>query len=778
MSCRRDSETESAGQAQDSDGAFSLYKGSLSDTGGNVTDIELVGAGGEAMDTELSTSISKVHREDGLDMSALRPALFLDNKSFYAMPSFTKSELNTFQHFNEKDLTPDLIRKEYLYSRATSEMKFYAADGLSGNLCESVTLDFDLPPWNLNFPEKFPSTIVLWDINVWKPVPLDKATRGISFPTTSFYGRDCRCSKGPNKKSHGLKVNSSPVIILGDEFIPPFLGCQGNRCPMILRSPYTGDLEDLLTFAKNVFTRKDRDFTNPPTGSVFLISANSLLLSSDTQVYFAMLFDFINKLGVHLESVYGRSYTILPLIVPFSVAFSGATVFHRLGEAIDTLRILRGELDQRNRSLLDATLDWCRPDKVPTPDQILSKLVFIPACKYSGLMKPLMTKPNRSIPTPPLSAISPSFETSCKSSSEVLFWSGLGSNLARLGVDFPDEKELSYSYAMAGRASEDRPFFTKHIAVTPISDRPVIVIGQSIAASLANDLRNVSGFRTVEFFKIKNSDLSTDSLESLRTEIVLNSQVLFEEPIVIFCGFGNSLLKAKQGHTLVAYPGNVSARDNPMHLKTQVLGIHPDEFGSRADHVFDFLCQLDYQTIIIPPMPRHFTRCCAHIDHFDSDFEGTKFVESTIIFGIFMSRSLRYASSKSGKKFFVPHLGSIFGDQIFDQRFTSADGVHPSGPNLKVFVESIADLVRCINVGVPAPYVLPRGIPANLSLSAWFPEFIRLHGSDMPKVTSKKDPRYDPPGNPGFRYPSWTGQPNYPRGGYRGRGRKRPRTNF
>ena len=155
MSCRRDSETESAGQAQDSDGAFSLYKGSLSDTGGNVTDIELVGAGGEAMDTELSTSISKVHREDGLDMSALRPALFLDNKSFYAMPSFTKSELNTFQHFNEKDLTPDLIRKEYLYSRATSEMKFYAADGLSGNLCELVTLDLTSHPGTLIFQKNF-----------------------------------------------------------------------------------------------------------------------------------------------------------------------------------------------------------------------------------------------------------------------------------------------------------------------------------------------------------------------------------------------------------------------------------------------------------------------------------------------------------------------------------------------------------------------------------------------------------------------------------------------
>ena len=107
---------------------------------------------------------------------------------------------------------------------------------------------------------------------------------------------------------------------------------------------------------------------------------NSILVRSDTQVYFAMVFDFINKFGLHLESTFDKTYTVLPLIVPISAAFSGTAFAHRISEAIDTLRILRGELVSRNRQLLDASLDWCRSEKLPSKDLIISKSIFLPSC--------------------------------------------------------------------------------------------------------------------------------------------------------------------------------------------------------------------------------------------------------------------------------------------------------------------------------------------------------------------------------------------------------------
>ena len=213
-------------------------------------------------------------------------------------------------------------------------------------------------------------------------------------------------------------------------------------------------------------------------------------------------------------------------------------------------------------------------------------------------------------------------------------------------------------------------------------------------------------------------------------------------------------------------------RDNPIHLTTQVSGITPEEFGVIADSVFAFLKKLDFQAIVIPPMPRHFTRCCVHLDHFDTSFDGRIFVQATIIYGIFLARSLRFETSPGGKTFFTPHLGSIFGEKLFDFRFTEPDGVHPTESNLKILSDSIADLVRCINVGIPAPHLLPRSIPEALTLGEWFPEFVCNQGANLPNINSRRDPRYDPPGS------FFQGAHGNPYLHNRGRGRKRPRTQF
>ena len=709
---RRQSETESAG---DTDHVME----DIADP-----DVEGVAAGGG---------------EGGRLGSGLRGDSIGTESDFLTLPSFSRYIPNSALNFNEFDLIlKNGPEKKFIQNLSPIYLLQHSLGGLVGNVYLPRVCEIPLPPWNLNFSQKFPGTICVWDINKAVPSKLELMT-SFPLPTTSFIDQDCMCVNGPRKSSHAFKMTSSSIIIIGDEFVPPRLGCMSGNCPLILRTPCTGSLDETLDFVKKIFSRGGKYSTNPPLGSIFFISMNSCLTRATTQAFVCMLFDFINRFGAHLERTFGRKYLIFPLVLPVSDIFKDMDLAGKVTDILEAFLTMKGQIDEQSGRIFAAGIDWYLEQGRISIDEsscktelstMMTTELFFPSCSYSGFEKSFYSKGGDSIKVARQLPQAPGFPSAISADYEALLWNKFGTILKSNGLHFPDLEEISLQFTMANRINDNRSFFTRFVAVTPTSEAGVILIGNSIAKSISAALSTDHGFKNIERYEIRDPSLSSEYLDSLGEAIRTKSKVIETGATLVFVGFGNSLLKARSDLELKVISGT------PIHIYGQVSQISDQEFQSKLENVTSFVSKLGLKSIIIPPLPRHFSRCCVDMYHFDRDFDGSDFVSDIRDWGIFMaqSKSIRPLDQ-------TPILASIFGCDLFQSSLTGKDGVHLKEIHLKRLNNSISELVRSGDAGTTAPYVLPASIPADISLASWKLAFRIKFKNDFPEVVITSQPQ-------------------------------------
>ena len=525
------------------------------------------------------------------------------NFDFITLPSFEMISPDLAPRFNLDSLVNNTEYKSVSNSTPLKLLKYSTGD-LKGNLYSDFVTVQKFPFWNLNFSNKFPGTVSIWDVKLMQPSRSGTLSFTKPMPTTSFLLQDCLCIKGPLKTTHGYKANANPVVIIGDDFTPPRLGCSGKSCPMIVRVPCSGTLDDTLHFVQNLFSKKGKYSSNVPTGSVFLISLNSYIVRSSAQAFICMIFDFINKLGSHLERVFGHKYTILPLVFPVSQAYSGFDNLDKITDIMEGLITLRGEVDDRVSPIFDACISWYgdqwrAPPAENSPTTCTTNL-FFPESRFLGLPKSTFTKGGDVVRLVATGPSSPVIDSSLKANTEAKLWSNLGEKLRDAGLDFPDEEEIALQYIMANRFSENSSYFSRFVTVTSSTERPIIIIGNSFGKRMCSVLSSTYKFSRIEFFEVRNRLLSDEYLSSLKSGILAKSKFISNNPIVIFLGLGNSLLKERE---------NLSDLDfkvlggNPIHIQGQVQQLSDTDFENILVNVRNFLQSFNLTCILFPPFP-------------------------------------------------------------------------------------------------------------------------------------------------------------------------------
>ena len=278
---------------------------------------------------------------------------------------------------------------------------------------------------------------------------------------------------------------------------------------------------------------------------------------------------------------------------------------------------------------------------------------------------------------------------------------------------------------MANRMNDQRSFFTKFITSTPVTDHPVLIIGNSFGKMLLTSLKSKHGFRNIHFAEVKDSSLSLESLQTLAETLKEDCQVLKDDPIVIFLGLSNSTLKPRDGRLLKVIPGT------PNHIEGQVFQISDKEFFDRLENTAKFLSHLGKKSILIPPFPRHFTRCCHHFNHFDRDYDGIESIQNIRDWGIFMAQF----SPLNDEDCFVPFLPSIFGTEMFKSGFNGNDGVHLVAKHSQAFHQAMADVLCSVLLKTTAPHALTPILGPSVHLAKWKEEFRIKFKNDLPEPT-------------------------------------------
>ena len=150
---------------------------------------------------------------------------------------------------------------------------------------------------------------------------------------------------------------------------------------------------------------------------------------------------------------------------------------------------------------------------------MINSSLFFPSSKFAGISSSISTKGGDRVCLVKTLQCSPLVPSSLSADKEASFWNSFGDHLTKSGLDFPPENEIAFQFVMANRMNEQRSFFTRFVAVTPVTDRPIIIIGNSFAKNLIGTLSKKFGFKNTFFFEVRNTSLSEDYLLSLSSVI-------------------------------------------------------------------------------------------------------------------------------------------------------------------------------------------------------------------------------------------------------------------
>ena len=158
-----------------------------------------------------------------------------------------------------------------------------------------------------------------------------------------------------------------------------------------------------------------------------------------------------------------------------------------------------------------------------------------------------------------------------------------------------------------------------------------------------------------------------------------------------------------------------------------------------VENVIAFVAKLGIRCVLIPPLPRHFSRCCVDMYHFDRDFDGADFVADVRDWGIFMAQS-RIVRPTDHSMIMVPHLASILGTELFHSYITGKDGVHLKETFQKRLNSGVTEMIRAGAAVSSVPHALPATIPADISLASWKPAFRSKFQDHFPQIVITSKP--------------------------------------
>ena len=153
---RRLSATESVGDEVD---LIQLFEAEMADA--EAVAREAAGGGNDG-DPVVRAGVINV--SSSMEVNFLPDSLFLPNFSRYTPPSTLV--------FSETDLYTKNPVIKYVSNPSTAKLLKYSGGNLQGNLFLEVGFVIELPFWNLNFSNKFPGTICLWDVNTMQPAKM------------------------------------------------------------------------------------------------------------------------------------------------------------------------------------------------------------------------------------------------------------------------------------------------------------------------------------------------------------------------------------------------------------------------------------------------------------------------------------------------------------------------------------------------------------------------------------------------------------------------------
>ena len=642
---------------------------------------------------------------------------FIIDKSF----KYTKDSLKVFCAPQTEIFSTNLLR-----------FKKYAFEGDFGSLPKFSHSPTEIPLWNIN-KTSFSNLVSLWEgssQSFMKKLPEHCHTPVASL---SFSGQSCKCSRGPIKAPHDFKNGSPVVVVVGDDYVPPTLGCMGT-CPLIVRVPGGGDFECLKQIFADTFFPKKLGGTHLPANSIVYISLNSMLWTCPVQMYIVKLIEIINSLGDLLElSQNAKNIRFIPLVLPCPNTISGSKFHSRQTEFIEILKTVRAEVDGKHGMLLYTGFFWAVTTQTnfqlfePDTGIFSYENTYIPPCKYLGIPNGLNVLGGSEIKLTKTAMPSPICSYSLNASTESCFWGKIGEllNISAPEINFPKQKDINASFIMGGRMLEDEDFFNKTLESPKFTPEGLIVIGHSLGKKLKAKLETEWGFSDSEIFSPLPKQLSVKSLTDIHNEIVLNSGFLGKKSTIIICCLGNSLLKPRNGFEkdfsvkFSEQKIEKGTNQKALHITGQVLSISDVEFHNLLLLVKEFAESLGgmvEKVILIPPIPRHFHRCCNDFTHFNSDFNAKDFVSDVRDWGLFMAQSKLF-DRQGNCPIIVPALTSIFGAEITNSNLVCKDGVHLTEKNLELLTQAVVELVG--DRSNSSSMLLENNIPTNVHISHW-----------------------------------------------------------
>ena len=170
---------------------------------------------------------------------------------------------------------------------------------------------------------------------------------------------------------------------------------------------------------------------------------------------------------------------------------------------------------------------------------------------------------------------------------------------------------------------------------------------------------------------------------------------------IVICCLGNSLFKTEKG---LEKEFNVTHANGRLHLSGQVMPINDDEFFKLLLDIKAFAESLQgmvEKIVIIPPLPRHFNRCCENYMHFNSKYNGIEFVSDVRDWVVFMSQSSLFSRAPECP-ILIPALTSIFGPNLTNSKLVGKDDVHLAEQSMDILVHAMSQLVM-VGKGTGAP---------------------------------------------------------------------------
>ena len=592
-----------------------------------------------------------------------------------------------------------------------------------------------MPLWNVN------QLVYSRLINTWNA----DAGRVMSFfsdmsfkiePSLSFKGNYCNCVQGPGKKQHQFNPKRPMVLIIGDDFIPPTIGAMGETCPLVLRYPGGGDFNGLAKIIETIFEKNANG--NAQTilsqGSVIFLSINTLLMRCSTSTFLQKYIELTNQIGKVLEK-YLQKPRVIPFVLPISNGHRNSNLHLRISELLEILNVVRCELEISEIEIFSAGHSWFldKPSHLCWMPQIgggfTSREFYVPPCKYLGLEKEIFIKGGEKINFIDTVSASNICEFHQAASIESRVFAMFGDNLRNLGFDFPSEEEIALGYVMGKRTAENPTYFKNFLANPTQKAYNIVIVGRSIANQLAAELKNNLGFTNVSVVQLNEPKISSQVLGIAAAEI--NKLPSDPNRTIIFCGLGNSLLKGREER-----PVSVSKEKNgKIHIKGQVDTISDSDFDKLICELVLFskaVSEMEGKLIILPPLCRHFTKCCGLGDHFFVDFDPIAFNKNIRDWGIYMCRSLRFKEIGGKVQVNVPFLGNIFGEDYTTPRIIGHDGVHLNQAGNRTLATAIGACVTSNSV----THNIPSVIPAGISVSSWR-QNVRVFNPDIkPDVLS------------------------------------------